>query len=39
MRWSLRAVGINDHKKLIRLLALTAALGDLSLFKALNGFD
>jgi cytochrome c oxidase subunit III len=37
MRWSLRAVRINDHKKLIRLLALTAALGGI--FLAVQGFE
>jgi len=37
MRWSLKAVGVNDHKKLIRLLAWTVALGGI--FLAVQGFE
>src|SRR5919109_3191369 len=36
MRWSLRAVWVNDRNKLIRLLAYTAALG--TIFLAVQGF-
>ena len=37
MRWSLRAVRVNDRNKLIRLLAYTAALG--AIFLAVQGFE
>src|SRR5919106_4996092 len=37
MRWSLRAVQVNDRKKMIRLLAYTAALG--LIFLAIQGFE
>jgi heme/copper-type cytochrome/quinol oxidase subunit 3 len=37
MRWSLRAVWVNDRNKLIRLLAYTAALG--TIFLAVQGFE
>ena len=37
MRWSLRAVRVNDHKKLIRYLAYTAVLGGI--FLVIQGFE
>jgi cytochrome c oxidase subunit III len=37
MRWSLRAVRVDDRKKLLRLLAYTAALG--LIFLAIQGFE
>ena len=37
MRWSLKTMGVNDHKKLIRLLAWTLALGGI--FLVVQGFE
>src|SRR5262249_59446294 len=37
MRWSLKAVRVNDHKRLIRYLAYTAALGGI--FLLIQGFE
>lgn len=37
MRWSLKAVRVNDHKKLIRYLAYTAVLGGI--FLVIQGFE
>jgi heme/copper-type cytochrome/quinol oxidase subunit 3 len=37
MRWSLKAVRFNDHKKLIRYLACTAVLGGI--FLVIQGFE